>query len=685
MNEFLERLKQRKLVQWAIAYVAAAFALLQGIDIVAQRFGWPEQTMRIVIIALSVGLFVTLVLAWYHGERGAQRVGGTELLILALLLAIGGGFLWRFAGTSRAPIATQVNSTTSVFVPEKSVAVLPFENLSSDKENAYFTDGVQDEILTDLAKIADLKVISRRSVMAYKSGPQRNLRQIAQELGVVHILEGSVQRANDRVRVSAQLLDARSDAYLWAERYDRPLDDVFAIQSEIAKAIADQLQAKLLPGEKAAIERPPTADLAAFDLYTRAKALLVPFGSDQALQAIGLLNQALTRDPEFLLAYCKLAAAHDLLYLHGKDPTPDRLTLAQGAVNSALRLRPDSGEAHLALAMHLYSSHDYDRARAELTIVRDVLPNDAQAFELSGNIDRRQGRWEESIRNFKRAVELDPRNVETLQQLSYLYQALRRYPEMAAVLDRALEVFPKDVDTRVARSYVDLQWRADGRPLHATIEAILAENPASAPALAWWWVHLAFCERDSTAVNRALVALSGDSFGPANVTLTRTFGEGLLARVRGDVTAAHAAFAIARAQQMEVVRALPEYAPALCALGLIDAGLGRKEEALSEGRRAVELLSVEKDAIVGADLVEFFAIICAWAGENDLAVEQLATATKIPGRFLSYGALRLHPFWDPLRGDPRFEKIVEFARAERETLISRIVTNHRTFGLIRVG
>src|SRR6266550_2741815 len=237
MSEFLQRLKQRKLVQWTVAYVAAAFALLQGIDIVAQRFGWPEQTMRLVIIALSVGLFVTLVLAWYHGERGAQRVTGTELIILALLLSLGGVFLWRFAAAARP----RPNEFNSVIAP-KSIAVLPFENLSDDKSNSYFAEGVQDEILTRLAKVADLKVISRSSTQHFKSSPD-NLPQIAKQLGVTNILEGSVQKANDQVRVNVQLINALTDAHLWAETYDRKLTDIFAVESEIAKTIADTLQA----------------------------------------------------------------------------------------------------------------------------------------------------------------------------------------------------------------------------------------------------------------------------------------------------------------------------------------------------------------------------------------------------------------------------------------------------------
>ena len=351
----------------------------------------------------------------------------------------------------------RVRSTLAA--PEKSIAVLPFENLSEEKANAFFADGVQDEILTDLAKIADLKVISRTSVMQYKSGVARNLREIGQALGVAHLLEGSVQRAGEKVRVNAQLIDARTDAHLWAQTYDRDLADVFAIQSEIAKTIADQLQAKLSPSEKAAIEKPPTADLVAYDLYVRANALreAISFNAtrtqENLLQATHLLEQAIARDPTFFLAYCRLAEAHDLIYFVGTDHTPARLALANTAIQTALRLRPNSGEAHLAVAEHLYRGYrDHDGALAELTLARRALPNEPLVFELTGFITRRQGRWEESTTDLKRALELDPRNLFFLQQLSFTYELQRRYRDLAAVLDQALKLVPSDPDTRVDAS-----------------------------------------------------------------------------------------------------------------------------------------------------------------------------------------------------------------------------------------
>ena len=553
---------------------------------------------------------------------------------------------------------------SAVAALEKSIAVLPFENLSDEKQNAYFADGVQDEILTDLAKIADLKVISRTSVMQYKSGVSRNLREIGQQLGVAHVLEGSVQRAGGKVRVNAQLIDARTDAHLWAQTYDRDLADVFAIQSEIAKTIADQLQAKLSPSEKAAIEKPPTADLVAYDLYVRANALreAISFNATRTqgnlLQATHLLEQAIARDPTFFLAYCRLAEAHDLIYFVGTDHTPARLALANAAIQTALRLRPNSGEAHLALAEHLYRGYrDHEHALAELTLARRALPNEPLVFELTGFIARRQGRWEESTTDLKRALELDPRNLFFLQQLSFTYELQRRYRDLAAVLDQALKLVPSDQDTRVARALIDLAERADPRPAHATIEAIVAEDPDAARTIAERWFYVAMCERDNLGVSRALALIPPEGISEGSTWLPRAYFEAVAARARGDATVAIGAFTAARSEVEKTMRGQPDYAQGLTVLGLIDAGLGREDDAIREGRRAVELVPVSKDVIDGADLILNLAVIYAWTGEKDLALKQLTEAAQLPST-LNYGWLRLHPDWDALRGDPRFEKIV---------------------------
>jgi TolB-like protein/Tfp pilus assembly protein PilF len=568
-------------------------------------------------------------------------------------------------GTDAAVKQPPVSSTIAPDIPEKSIAVLPFENLSAEQENAFFTDGVQDEILTNLAKIADLKVISRTSVLQYKTGIKRNLREIANALGVAHVVEGTVQRAGNRVRVSAQLIDARSDTHLWGEHYHRPLDDVFAIQSEIAKAVADELKAKLSPSERVAIEQKPTSDLAAYDRYIRAKALLAGTLIDARVgdnfsQAVRLLSQAIARDPNFFLAYCQLVWAHAQLYFFGFDHTAARLALANQALERAMRLGPDRGEAHLAAAWIYYQGYlDYDRARAELDVARLILPNETFVFALAGYIDRRQGRWQEHISNLERALEIDPRNVQTLTGLSGSYKFLRRFKEMGDVLDRTLAIIPTDAMTRVARAFVDLDVSADTAPLRATIHDVVTEDPNAGEAIADHWFHFALCERDPAEVTRALAFISPEGDTLSNVRMPRTVFEAIAARARGDAVTARTAFTAARAEMEKTVIEQPDYAEALCMLGLIDAGVGRKEEALTEGRRAVELLPVTKDALTGAELMMFLAIIYAWTGEMDLALKELTSLLEIPGFHLSYGHLRLHPYWDPLRGDPRFEKLVE--------------------------
>jgi TolB-like protein/class 3 adenylate cyclase/Flp pilus assembly protein TadD len=585
------------------------------------------------------------------------------LFVSAIALATSFSILFRRGSHPIVETLSGRVAGAAAAISEKSIAVLPFENLSDDKENAYFTEGVGEEILTYLAKIADLKVISRTSVMQYKRGMSRNLREIGEQLGVAHVLEGSVQRTGGRVRVSAQLIDARTDAHLWAEHYDRPLGDVFAIQSEVAQAIAAQLHAKLSPEEKASINQQPTADLVAFDLYVRAEALRAATSfnaqlKDNLLEAVRLLEQAIARDPTFFVAYCRLAEAHDLIYFFGSDHTPARLALANMAIETALRLRPDAGEAHLALAQHLYRGYrDYEHALGELTLARRALPNDPQVSELTGFIARRQGRWEESTTNLKRALELDPRNLYFLQQLSFTYTFQHRYRDLAAVLDQALKLAPSDPDTRVARAEVDLAERADPRPAHTTIEAIVAEDPASAKTIAERWFYVAMCERDNFGVSRALAVVPPEGISAGTVWLPRAYFEAVAARARGDATVARAAFTAARAEVEKTMLEQPDYAQGLTALGLIDAGLGRKDDAIREGRRAVELVPVSKDAIDGTDLIINLAIIYARTGEKDLALKQLAEAAPLPID-LNYGRLRLHPDWDPLRGDPRFEKIV---------------------------
>src|SRR5262245_10080314 len=590
-----------------------------------------------------------------HRAQVRWATAAIALIVLAAIVAAGLFFLRR-----------PMRSVSGIV--DKSIAVLPFENLSSDKENAYFTDGVQDEILMHLAKIADLKVISRTSAMQYKSGIARNLRKIGEELGVAHVVEGSVQRAGNKVRVNAQLIDARNDRNEWAENYDRPIDDVFAIQSEIAKAIADQLQARLSSAEKNTIEQRPTADVVAFEQYSKAKTLMLTEGGggtvDQAYrEAVDLLKSAIARDPAFHAAFCQLVLANNYLYAQGYDHTPERLSAAEEALKQAAELRPDSPDTHLARAQHLYYAlRDYTGALSELDLARQGLPNDPRVPELTGYILRRQGKPEEGLHALQQAASLDPRNTDLLQQIAASYLGSRRYAEAAETFDRALQIKPDDVPLGALRTEVDLVWRADPEPMCRFVERLRSERPESIPDVVDNWFRCAIAKRDWAGAEHALAALGDNPFfadGP--ILPKRDFGEGLLGRATHDEARARRAFTAARAAQEQVVQKQKDYAPALCLLGLIDAALGNKQAALEEGRRATELLPVSKDAANGPTVTAYSAMIAAWAGDKDLAIEQLTSVVQ-PGTFAPsctlYGMLKTFPFWDPLRGDPRFEQIV---------------------------
>jgi TolB-like protein/predicted Ser/Thr protein kinase/Tfp pilus assembly protein PilF len=586
-----------------------------------------------------------------RGKKWLQRnpTSAAVVVLSVALVAALGMIVWKSDLFRRPPTA--------------GIAVLPFENLSNDREDASFADGVQDDLLTKLAKIADLKVISRTSVMGYQG--KQNTRQIGRELQVSHVLEGSVRKTGAWLHINVQLIDTRTDSHVWAEEYDRDLKEMFAVQSEIAQKVAGQLHVKISPTEKLAIERPPTADLTAFDLYSRAKSLLLTLSFDRpeqktnALAAADLLNQAVAHDPTFFQAYCQLAWIHDHFYYDGFDRTPARLSLAEAAIQAAFRLRPDAGEVHLARAWNLYWGYrDYDGALAELDIAGETLPNDARLFELKGYIERRRpGGDKEALRNLERAIQLDPRNIQLLQQTASSYENLRRYADEKAVWDRALSLEPSDIQTKVTRAFVEFDWKADTRPLHQLIDEIRAKDPNSIRSVADSWLVCALAERDSAAAASALAAGHEDGMGNEIVKYTSRFMEGLVGRMEKDDAKARAAFTIARAEQEKFVRANPDDAGALAVLGLIDAALERKEEALRDGRRAVELLPVEKDSINGAVTIACLATIAAWVGDKDLACQEIVASIRYSS-YVSYGQLKLMPWWDPLRGDPCFEKIV---------------------------
>ncbi len=480
MSEFLQRLKQRKLVQWTVAYVAAAFALLQGIDIVAQRFGWPEQTMRLVIVALSVGLFVTLVLAWYHGERGAQRVTGTELVILALLLAIGGGLLWRFASIARGPTeqsgAARVSAESKSEISAKSVAVLAFANLSDDKGSEYFSDGISEELLTVLQKIPGLHVAARTSAFSFK-GKNATAQEIGQKLGVAHLVEGSVRKAGDVVRIAARLTQANTGEEQWSENYTRNLKDVFAVQTEIAQTIVEQLRGQLTGGaanpttkaeiqaEVRAAEKGGTKNVEAHESYLQGRFFANRHSEKETDQARAAYERAVELDPRFALAWAGLAQTHvwDCNYATegGQKGFNAHLAAAREAVERALALEPDLPEALFARAV-IQTNFDYDWKDAAETLRKALAlaPQDPALLLEAGNLAQARGENTQGLDLFRRAVALDPVNAQARAFLAGSLSVSGKQEEARAEYAREIELNPSAPNSQAG---VGLTYLLEGK------------------------------------------------------------------------------------------------------------------------------------------------------------------------------------------------------------------------------
>lgn len=679
--KFFSELKRREVYKAAVAYAVVAWLLIQITTQVFPFFEIPNWAVQLVVLLLILGFPVAMVLAWAFeltpeglkrepaDGRVTRKIGRKLMALLVVFATIAAGLMvFRFVRSHQSRAAEKQAALAEI--ESKSIAVLPFANLSDDKQNAYLASGLVDEILTDLSKVADLKVISRNSVMQYSSGGSADLHKIAAELAVAHILVGSVRRVGPTLRVNAQLVDTRSGAQIWAERFDRGVSDIFAVETQVAEAIVTQLHAKLSPGEKAAMALPPTSDLEAFQLYTEARELhatsAIALGEEKRLQAIELLEKATKRDPLFLRAYCTLVRIHSEIYLLGMDHTPARLNLAEAALQDAVRLQAEAGETHLAAAFLRYCRLNYEDARRELVLAQRVLPNEPFIFELGGYMDRRQGRWAESERNLSRALDLDPRNFYFLQQLSFSYERLRRFDDMRALLDRAVAITPGDPGARVNRAQAELFAHADTKPERAAFDALLRENPQVSQELATELIQLALYERDLDAADRALAGMDKKGGLEGAFAFPRAWYAGLISQAKGDAAAARAAFSVARAEVSQILQEQGEFPQPLSVLAMIEAALGDKEAAVTAGRRACELLPVSQDAITGADIQEHLAITYTLSGEKTLALEQLSVLVKIPSD-LNYGVLRLDPVWDPLRNDPRFAEILA-SLGPRETI-----------------
>ena len=668
---FFGELKRRNVYKVAVAYIVAGWALAQGFAQVLPVFSVPNWVIQLLVLLVILGLPVALGLAWAfeltpEGLKRTEEVDPVAaaaqkkrtwiyVVIVGALVSIGLFFLGRYSAAPTQHVA--------VDTPVKSIAVLPFENLSDDKQNTYFADGVQDQILTNLGRVSDLKVISHTTVRQYKSGVPRNLREIGKQLGVTHILEGSVQRAGDRLRIAAQLIDARTDSQVWAETYDRTAADLFAIQSELAESIVAQLQAKLSPEQKAYIEARPTQDLVAFELYLRAKQIIDSYliADDvraAVLSALQSLDQAIKRDPDFLSAYCYIARANDLLYFFDLDPTPDRILLAEAAVKAALRLRPDSAEAHFAMADFLFRCHrDYDGALKELAIARRGLPNDTAFFILSGYINRRRNNWAQAERDFSTAVALDPRNPNAYNLLADTYNLQRKHLLAAQVYDRVLAAGERTPIVFFRRDSAIFNGTGNSTELRR----VMSENPdmdiggGQTPNR----VFLALLDGNFAEAERVLAVSPREDFQDIDYSFyyPKAWFEAIIARAKGDSARATEAFSNTRKILEQRLAIKPEDARTIAVLAQVDAGLGRKELAIQEAQHAVHLMPLSKDIYDGALVLEGLAQVYTWTNEPDRAIELLQKLTAMPS-YIYYARLKLYPMWNPLRSDPRFQQIV---------------------------
>ena len=571
-----------------------------------------------------------------------------------------------FSGHSGSLFKQQVAEGAST---EKSIAVLPFDNISPNKDDAYFADGVQDEILNNLAKIAQLKVISRTSVMQYRGDNKRDLRQIAAVLGVANVLEGTVRRDGNHVRVSTELVDASDDKTIWADSYDRDLTDIFAIQSEVAQAIANKLTATISPEEKKWIEAKPTDNLEAYDLYLRANELIQSVKTNGSIgnvakpyrDAIPLLEQAVRLDPKFTLAYCAAADAHSGLYHYG-DQTPERRVLADAAMNSALRLQPDLPKVRLTYALYLYHCYrDYERARVQLAIARRGMPNSSEAITLAAYMDRRQGDFNKGIQELNEAIKYDPLNAESISELGNTLFWTRQFDAAQRAYDRLIELVPDQPMLRVQRANFGAMKSGDDTELGSALAAVPTSMSGDIGVLSWR-LRFALNRRDWQQAKELIEKMKGgEDDGMFGYVMHLPLPIGcysiLLARLQGEQPGVNPASTETREQLKQKVEKSPENAFLLGDLSLVDALLNDKEAAISEAKRATEMLPVAKDDIHGTGMLVQLAVVYAWTNELDLAFETLSPLTKIPNG-LFYGDLKLNAYWTPLRKDPRFDKLL---------------------------
>jgi len=658
MSGFFEELQRRKVYRVAAAYIIAAGFIIQIGSAVFPAWELPNWTLRLVVVFLLVGFPIALILAWAYdvtpqGIRAtpATAVSGAHRRRNLIMLIATGVFVSAVAGFFLLP-------RPHVHKIDKSIAVLPFENLSDEKENAYFADGMQDDILTNLSKIGDLKVISRTSVTSYRGTGTRNVREIGKTLGVSTLLEGSVRRIGNRVRVNVQLINADTDEHIWAEDYDRNLTDVFAIQTDLAQKIASTLQAKLSPSEKARLDRRPTQNPDAYLLFIQAEqyANTPDMFRDDSQTAKELLEQAIKLDPNFAAAFACLSMVESWAY-HSFDSTSPRRERARLAADQALRLQPDLPEGHLALGFsYYYGDRNYSRALAEFEIAKRGLPNDAQAYMAIGAIQRRQGKWTESNANFEKACALDPKNAGFMYNLGFSYVAQGNFETADKMFDRALAVSPQSFSARALKGVVAILWKGDVDA--AEKQLALAPTTDSGGLVISTRVWVLILQRKFPTALQTVQQFPREVLDTHAGRSPKAFFEGLIYDYEGDKAKAQTAFDRARVVTEQMVRESPDDAPLRALMGEILAGLGQKEAAIAEGKRATELLPESQDAYDGPQITAALATIYACTGENDKALQLLNHLLQTPNG-ITVPLLKVDPIWDPLRKDPRFQALID--------------------------
>src|SRR5712691_10203860 len=660
MSGFFEELQRRKVYRVAAAYIIAAGFLIQVGSAVFPAWELPNWTFRLVVVLLLIGFPIALILAWAfdvtpQGIRATKKTAAeTHLRRNMIILIATGVVISAAAGFFLLPRA-------SARKVDKSIAVLPFENLSDEKENAFFADGIQDDILTNLSKIGDLKVISRTSVMSYR-GKTPNIREIAKALGVSTVLEGSVRREGNRVRVNVQLINANNDEHLWANNYDRDLTDVFALQTDLAHEIASALEAKLSPSEKSRMERKPTENGEAYLAFVQAHNL------QNAVEDIGKLKQseqlyarAIELDPKFALAIARYSQLESWI-VHTFERTIERREKARALAQQALQLQPDLPEAHLAMGFSLYyGDNNFEGALKEFEIAQHDLPNEAEGYLALGSIQRRLGKWPESNASLEKAASLDPKDSWVLQNLALSYQTLRDFDAANKTIDRGLEVNPDGLGLWEIKSKLAIAEKGDLSVAERAFQAVksIPMNNEEKLRIAGGRLDVFLLERRYQEALHEAESLSDDFLAGIPAALCgKYYLLGFVRKALHDEAGARAAFLKAKDLLEAQLKQSPDSPDLRIQLAKVLAYLGEKDAALTEARRATEILPESKDAFGGPEITEGVAEVCAIVGEKARAIELLDGLLSRPSP-VTVPLLKLSPMWDPLRRDPRFQALID--------------------------